>query len=214
MCRLAVARAEQVPAVAAALATMHKGKETMVCSRFTASILTRYDLDAQLNLSSQGIGDGGAAAIARVLASNRTVTRVCGQHRVPAWGHPCGTHAHRWHLSLRMRARASRRCEQLSLDNNGIGAAGAAVLADALIANSTLRVLGLVGNSIGDEGAAALTRALATNSSLTGVCIHRRPQWVGSEWWGCPLLCTHTRIPPASFVGGGGGTAASQRQLH
>jgi len=70
-----------------------------------------------------------------------------------------------------MRARASRRCEQLYLDNNGIGAAGAAVLADALMANRTLRVLGLSDNSIGDEGAAALARALATNHSLREVCL-------------------------------------------
>jgi len=76
-----------------------------------------------------------------------------------------------------MRARASRRCEQLYLSRNGIGAAGAAMLADALMANRTLRVLGLDSNSIGDEGAAAMARALATNRSLTRVCLfgHRRP---------------------------------------
>jgi len=39
MGRLAVARAEQVPAVAQALAAMHKGKVTSVCSRSTAPIL-------------------------------------------------------------------------------------------------------------------------------------------------------------------------------
>jgi len=95
MCRLAVAHAEQVPAVAEALAAMHKGKQTGVCSRFTSSILTRCDLDAQLDLIGKGIGDRGAAAIARALASNRSVTDVCALHRVFAWGHPCGTHAHR-----------------------------------------------------------------------------------------------------------------------
>jgi len=95
MCRLAAARTEQVPAVAQALAAMHRGEETKVCSRFTASILTRCDLDAQLGLAGKGIGDGGAAAIARALASNRTVTVVCVQHRVPGWWQPCGSHAHR-----------------------------------------------------------------------------------------------------------------------
>jgi len=95
MCRLAVARAEKVHAVTKALAAMHKGEKTYVCSRSTASILMRCDLDAQLNLFGKGIGDGGAAAIARVLASNHTVTTVCVQHRVTAWGQPCGTHAHR-----------------------------------------------------------------------------------------------------------------------
>jgi len=88
MCRLAVARAEQVPAVAEALATMHEGKQTGVCSRFTASILMRCDLDAQLNFYGKVIGEGGAAAIARALASNHTVEWVCVQHRVPAWGRP------------------------------------------------------------------------------------------------------------------------------
>jgi len=81
--------------VAEALAAMHKGEETYVCLCVFLPILTRCDLDAQWNLYGKGIGDGGAAAIARVLASNRTVTLVCAQHRVPAWGQPCGTHAHR-----------------------------------------------------------------------------------------------------------------------
>jgi len=88
MCRLAVARAEQVPAVAQALAAMHKGEHMYVCPRSTASILTWCDLDAQLHLRGKGIGDGGAAAIARALASSRTLIRVCVQHRVPAWGQP------------------------------------------------------------------------------------------------------------------------------
>jgi len=171
MCRLAVASAEQVPAVAEALAAMHKGKQTKVCLRSTASILTRCDLDAQLRLYGKDIGDGGAAAIARALASNHTVRTVCVQHRVPAWGQPCGMRAHLRHLSLPLRARASRCCEQFELGYNEIGAAGAAWLADALMANRTLRVLLLAGNSIGDEGAAALARALATNRSLTWVCL-------------------------------------------
>jgi len=84
MGRLAVARAEQVPDVAEALAAMHKGEAKWVCSRSTASILKWCDLGAQLDLNCKGIGDGGAAAIARVLASNRTVAWVCAQHRVPA----------------------------------------------------------------------------------------------------------------------------------
>jgi len=92
-----------------------------------------------------------------------------------------------------MRARASRRYEQLVLDNNGIGAAGAAALADALMANRTLRVLGLADNLIGDEGAAALARALATNRRLTWVCMATgSPQWVRNECWRLPLLCTQT----------------------
>jgi len=39
---------------------MHKGKQTKVCSRFTASALTRRDLDTQLVLYGKVIGDGGA----------------------------------------------------------------------------------------------------------------------------------------------------------
>jgi len=110
-----------MPAVAEALATMHKGEKTEVCPHFMAFILVRCDLDAQLRLDREGIGDGGAAAIARALASNRTVTWVCVQHRVPAWGLPM------W-----------------------------------------------------DE-------------PLAGPCLLATcdPQWVGSECWGWPLLCTH-----------------------
>jgi len=95
MYRLAVARPEHVPAVSQTLAAMHKGKKTYVCLRVFLPSLTLCDLGAQLDLIGKGIGDGGAAAIARALASNRTVTNVCAQHRVPAWGQPCGTHAHR-----------------------------------------------------------------------------------------------------------------------
>jgi len=86
-------------------------------------------------------------------------------------------------LSLPLRPRASCRGEQLFFVNNGIGAAGAAWLACALMVNRTLSVLGLGDNSIGDEGAAALARALATNRSLTRVCLfgHRRPPMGGSE---------------------------------
>jgi len=95
MCRLTVTPPEQVPAVAEALATMHKGEETYVCLLVFLPCLTRCDLDAQLDLGDKGIGDGGAAAIARVLASNHTVTDVCAQLRVTVWWQPCGTHARR-----------------------------------------------------------------------------------------------------------------------
>jgi len=101
------------------------------------------------------------------------------------------------------RARTSRRYEQLVLDNNGIGAAGAAWLADALMANRTLRFLWLYDNSIGDEGASALARALATNRSLTDVRLATGgPQRVGIECWRWPLLCTHARasLPCQSSV--------------
>jgi len=55
-------------------------------------------------------------------------------------------------------------------------------LADALMANRTLRELWLHANSIGDEGAAALARALATNRSLEKVClVTGGPQWVRIE---------------------------------
>jgi len=52
----------------------------------------------------QGINNGGAAAVARALSSNRTVERVCVQHRVPAWGKPM------WHArsSLTSLAPAAR----------------------------------------------------------------------------------------------------------
>lgn len=46
MCRLTVARAEQAPAVAQALADMSKGERTVVCSRNFLAVFTRCDLDA------------------------------------------------------------------------------------------------------------------------------------------------------------------------
>jgi len=56
---------------------MNKGEDIIVCMRIFLPSLTRCDLDAQLNLSDKGIGDGGAAAIARVLASNNIATGLC-----------------------------------------------------------------------------------------------------------------------------------------
>jgi len=90
----------------------------------------------------------------------------------------------RWHVH------ASHRCVQLCLGDSGIGAAGAAVLADVLMANRTLWSLDLPDNSIGDVGAAALARALATNCSLEFVrSAYCNPQWLGDKFCGWPPLC-------------------------
>ncbi|XP_068732878.1 NLR family CARD domain-containing protein 3-like isoform X2 [Montipora capricornis] len=48
-----------------------------------------------------------------------------------------------------------------------IGVSGAAILGDAIAANSTVTQLDLYGESIGDSGAAALAKAVEINSTLT-----------------------------------------------
>ena len=55
----------------------------------------------------------------------------------------------------------------LYLSANGIGDSGAAALAKAVEINSTLTCLNLYGNGIGDSGAAALAKAVEINSTLT-----------------------------------------------
>ena len=55
---------------------------------------------------------------------------------------------------------------ELHLYGNGIRAAGATQLADALRTNTTLKHLGLNNNKIGDAGATQLADALRTNTSL------------------------------------------------
>jgi hypothetical protein len=56
----------------------------------------------------------------------------------------------------------------------------AALLADALRANTTLHALDLDGASIGDVGAAALAQALAENTTLQMLSLG--DEW-GGEWW-------------------------------
>ncbi|XP_068734588.1 NLR family CARD domain-containing protein 3-like [Montipora capricornis] len=58
---------------------------------------------------------------------------------------------------------------KLLLPFNGIGDSGAAALAKAVEINSTLTELYLFGNGISDSGAAALAKAVEINSTLTGL---------------------------------------------
>lgn len=90
-----------------------------------------------------------------------------------------------------------RRCEQPSLGDNGIGAAGAVALADALVANSMLKRLESSDNSIGNVGVPALARALPTNCSLTEVCAspYAAPRLCRVPRMGAALP-TYTHTPP------------------
>jgi Ran GTPase-activating protein (RanGAP) involved in mRNA processing and transport len=50
---------------------------------------------------------------------------------------------------------------------NGVGPAGASVLAQALLSNAPLATLKLLGNNVRDEGSLHIARALSQNTTLT-----------------------------------------------
>ena len=65
----------------------------------------------------------------------------------------------------------------IDLQDNGIGAEGAAALSQALLVNTSITSVNVYGNGIGAEGAAALARAIAANEAcalktLSGVYLN------------------------------------------
>ena len=67
--------------------------------------------------------------------------------------------------------KANTKLRVLDLDFNGIDNVGAAALAEALKVNKTLSTLRLDSNKIGDAGARALAEALKVNATLTELCL-------------------------------------------
>ena len=72
-----------------------------------------------------------------------------------------------FHVELARTFGSSLRLTKLNLCYNGLNAAGAAALAEALKTNTTLTLLDLTGNDLNAAGAAALAEALKTNTTLT-----------------------------------------------
>jgi Ran GTPase-activating protein (RanGAP) involved in mRNA processing and transport/ankyrin repeat protein len=81
-------------------------------------------------------------------------------------------------LSAALLARGAA-LQHLDLSNNELGVEGAAVLADALKSNTTLRTLLLWRNRVGTDGAEAFAEALRCNGSLR--CLDLEDNGVGSR---------------------------------
>ena len=112
----------------------------------------------KLNLSSNGIGAAGAASVADALKSNSTLTKLnLSENDIGDAGAASVADALKFNTTL----------TKLNLSSNGIGAAGSASVADALKSNTTLTKLKLSSNGIGAAGAASVADALKSNSTLT-----------------------------------------------
>ena len=113
-----------------------------------------------LDLSSNGIGDSGAASLSQALAINSSLTSLdLSSNGIGDSGA----------ASLSQALAINSSLTSLDLSSNGIGDSGAASLSQALAINSSLTSLDLSSNGIGDSGAASLSQALAINSFLTSV---------------------------------------------
>jgi len=104
-------------------------------------------------LFGEKIGDSGAAALARSLASN-TRTRV-----LDLWSNDIGAQGA---IAIARALETNTKLDKLYLNENNIGHAGVEALAKALASRSTvLTTLWLSRNKLGDAGAQALAASLS-----------------------------------------------------
>ena len=121
-----------------------------------------------LDLSSNGIGDSGAASLSQALAINSSLTSLdLSSNGIGESGA----------ASLSQVLAINSFLTSVDLNSNGIGDSGAASLSQALVSNSSLTSLDLSSNGIGDSGAASLSQVLAINSSLTSLDLSWN--WIG-----------------------------------
>jgi Ran GTPase-activating protein (RanGAP) involved in mRNA processing and transport len=114
----------------------------------------------ELDLTNEVIGDAEAAALATVLATNRTLKKLSLSHNRLG---PVGAR------SLAAALDNNATLTSLDLGGNNIGAEGAQSLAAALDNSATLTSMDLVSNNIGAEGAQSLAAALDNNATLTSL---------------------------------------------
>jgi len=111
-----------------------------------------------LNISSNKIGNSGAAAIAKVIeaGSPPLLSLDIRVNKISCRGAE--------HLGMSLRANST--LTSLSISSNDFGADAAAWIASALEVNTVLRTLAFDYNTMGDEGAEKMGSALAKNSML------------------------------------------------
>ena len=111
-----------------------------------------------LDLSSNELGEGGAAALGVALQSNVALTELsltaCGLGDADC-------------TALAKGLLVNTVLASLALGGNKVGPAGCTALAGALRKNITLRSLHLEKNWVGNEGATALAESLKVNAGLT-----------------------------------------------
>ena len=96
-----------------------------------------------LNLELNGVGEGGAQAIAEALRANHTLTKLyLGDNRVG----DAGAHA------IAEALRVNHTLTMLNLHGNAVGEGGAQTIAETLRVNHTLTELHLVSNRVGEGG--------------------------------------------------------------
>ena len=142
---------------------------------------------AKVTLSSNGIGDAGVSALAKALVVNSTIRHLDLMHNgIGARGAGELAEALSHNTTLTSLALSGNRIGPegagrlgeylkstlcaialLEVAQNSLGAAGAAKLAAAVAANTSVTNLDLYGNSIGPEGASKLAESLKSNSTIT-----------------------------------------------
>ncbi|KAL3903290.1 MAG: hypothetical protein SGPRY_011736 [Prymnesium sp.] len=126
------------------------------------ALLVFTDQLMALDLCNNGLGDDGAACIAKALRINSSlVTLVLGS---PYGGNNIGPSGA---IAIADALRVNHTLTHLSLSYNDIGAEGAVALANSLSCNMALAALCVGGNDIGPAGGMALANLLQHNRVLT-----------------------------------------------
>ena len=113
-----------------------------------------------LDLSEDGISDGGATCIADAIKVNKTLTHLNLSHNgFSDGGAKCISEAIKVNKTLTI----------LDLSKNGISDAGATCIAEAIKVNKTLTHLYLERNGISDAGATCIAEAIKVNKTLTNL---------------------------------------------
>lgn len=130
-----------------------------------------------LSIAGAGLGEAGAIALGRALASSECVLRSLDVSDNPGMGEAG--------VAAVCHGMACSRLTSLSLAACGITERGAAAVSTALRANSRLVALRLPRNPLGDTGAVALAAALVRNTGLRSLDASRAG--VGDE--GAVAIC-------------------------
>ena len=121
----------------------------------------------ELILTGTEIGDEGAKALSKALASNSSLTSInLNRNIIGDTGTKIGDEGAK---ALSKVIASNSSLTSIYLFGNNIGDKGAKALGKALSSNSSLTSTNLRENNIGDEGAMALGEAFVTNSSLTKI---------------------------------------------
>ncbi|MEE6497280.1 hypothetical protein FKM82_002691 [Ascaphus truei] len=135
------------------------------------SLLPQLQYCTNLRLSSNGLGDRGAAALAEALITNSSLTTLDLQSN---------SISNQGLSSLTRGLSCNRGLKHLNLRENSVSIEGARALAEALRRNRTLTHLDLTANLLHDEGIEALAGALRENQTVESLHLQWNFLRVGS----------------------------------